>query len=598
MYTTASMIFKALVDAGITHAFVNWGNDHPAFLEDLERERVENGETPVEIITCPHEMVALSAAQGYAQVTGKPAAVIVHVDVGTQGLGGAVHNVDRGHTPVLIFAGHAPHSSDRRLKGTKNEWPMWHQDVPDQPSIVRQYMRYTAQIQSGKNARQMVMRGLQIATSQPKGPVYLWARREVTEEDVDPSIFDEELDVSKWPSVQGGGLPNSAVKTIVDALLVAQFPLIITANAGRNPKTVPLLSQLSTLLAIGVYTSCPMSMCIPWTHENYIGTAFGGKNDLLDRADLLIILELDVPWVEAAGNKPCDAARVFVIDSDPLKMNWGWQHVDAELLCKADPETALTQLVAALDVPDVKAATDLVASRQARLKELRSAWVASQEEAEAVKSLSPDSESPTVPYVVATLRSAVAAQTASKGEKVLWVNEAISNYPLVWTYLRPEQPGSVLASGGTSLGYGLGASIGAYFGGLVAKKDYELIAYVVGDGTFLFGIPASAFWIARRYNTPFLTVILNNGGWKSPKLSMMGVYPDGLGSVASGNQLTIGLGPDSPDFSQVAVAAGGAWGKRVTKADEVQGVLEEAIRVVLQEKRCAVVDVVLDSINS
>lgn len=84
MYTTASLIFKALADAGITHAFVNWGNDHPAFLEELERERVESGKTFVEIVTCPHEMVALSAAQGYAQVTGKPAAVIVHVDVGTQ----------------------------------------------------------------------------------------------------------------------------------------------------------------------------------------------------------------------------------------------------------------------------------------------------------------------------------------------------------------------------------------------------------------------------------------------------------------------------------------------------------------------------------
>ena len=84
MYTTASLIFKTLADAGVTHAFVNWGNDHPAFLEELERERVENGKTVVEIITCPHEMVALSAAQGYAQVTGEPAAVIVHVDVGTQ----------------------------------------------------------------------------------------------------------------------------------------------------------------------------------------------------------------------------------------------------------------------------------------------------------------------------------------------------------------------------------------------------------------------------------------------------------------------------------------------------------------------------------
>ena len=283
-------------------------------------------------------------------------------------------------------------------------------------------------------------------------------------------------------------------------------------------------------------------MCIPWTHENYIGTAFGGKNDLLDHADLLLILELDVPWVEAAGNRPRDGARVFVIDSDPLKMNWGWQRVDAEMLCKADPETALAQLIAALDVPEVQAKaraaaaanSGLVASRQARLKELRAKWVAEQEEAEAVKSFSPDSDlgPPTVPYVLSTLRTAVAAQTASGGEKVLWVNESISNYPLVWTYLRPEQPGSVIASGGTSLGYGLGASIGAYLGGIVAKKEYDLIAYVVGDGTYLFGIPASAFWIARRYNTvrvvfevccleftrspsqPFLTVILNNGGWK------------------------------------------------------------------------------------
>ncbi|KAM5541140.1 hypothetical protein V8D89_005069 [Ganoderma adspersum] len=598
MYTTASMIFKALADAGITHAFVNWGNDHPAFLEDLERERVENGKTPVEIITCPHEMVALSAAQGYAQVTGKPAAVIVHVDVGTQGLGGAVHNVDRGHTPVLIFAGHAPHSSDRRLKGTKNEWPMWHQDVPDQPSIVRQYMRYTAQIQSGKNARQVVLRALQIATSHPKGPVYLWARRETTEEEVDESIFNEKVEFSKWPSVQGGGLPDSALKTIVDALLTAQFPLIITANAGRNPATVPLLAQLSTLLAIGVYTSCPMAMCIPWTHPYYLGTAFGGKNDLLQHADVLILLELDVAWVEAAGNAPREDARVFVVDTDPLKRNWGWQHVDAELLCSADPETALAQLVAALDAPSVRAAGDLIASRQARMGELRTAWVAAQEEAEAVKSLSPESESPSVPYVVSTLRNVVAAQTASGGERVLWVNESISNYPLVWTHLRPERPGSVIVSGGTSLGYGLGASVGAYLGGLAAKKEYDLVAYVAGDGTFLFGIPASAFWIARRYNTPFLTVILNNGGWKSPKMSMMGVYPNGLGSTATGNQLTVGFGPDSPDFSQVAVAAGGAWGKRVTKADEVQSVLQEAIRVVLQEKRCAVVDVILDSINS
>ena len=85
MYTTASVFFTTLASAGITHAFVNWGSDHSAFLEDLQRQRAENGgKTLLEIVTCPSEYVALSAAHGYAQVTGKPAAVIVHVDVGTQ----------------------------------------------------------------------------------------------------------------------------------------------------------------------------------------------------------------------------------------------------------------------------------------------------------------------------------------------------------------------------------------------------------------------------------------------------------------------------------------------------------------------------------
>lgn len=85
-YTGSSVFLRTLARAGITHAFVNWGSDHPALLEDLARQRVESEdeETQPKIVTCPNEMVALSAAQGFAQVTGKPAAVIIHVDVGTQ----------------------------------------------------------------------------------------------------------------------------------------------------------------------------------------------------------------------------------------------------------------------------------------------------------------------------------------------------------------------------------------------------------------------------------------------------------------------------------------------------------------------------------
>jgi hypothetical protein len=153
MYTTASVFLKTLADAGITHAFVNWGSDHPGFLEDLERQRAlsrargdpGDGRTAPVIITCPNEFVALCAAQGFAQVTGRPAALLLHVDVGTQvsiiselnweccctfqAMGGAVHNVDRCRTPVVIYAGAAPYTSHGETKGSRNEFIMTYQGL-------------------------------------------------------------------------------------------------------------------------------------------------------------------------------------------------------------------------------------------------------------------------------------------------------------------------------------------------------------------------------------------------------------------------------------------------------------------------------------
>ena len=51
-----------------------------------------------------------------------------------------------------------------------------------------------------------------------------------------------------------------------------------------------------------------------------------------------------------------------------------------------------------------------------------------------------------------------------------------------------------------------------------------------------------------------------------------------------------------PDYAQIAAAAGGAWGRRVSEPGEVRSTFEEAIRVVLEEKRCAVVDCIVGHI--
>lgn len=288
---------------------------------------------------------------------------------------------------------------------------------------------------------------------------------------------------------------------IAAALLDARFPLIITANSGRNPRTVAPLSSLSKLLSIAIFTSCPSAVCVPYSHPYFLGSSADGKNVLLAEADVVIILDTDIPWIQVMGSKTRQDARVFVIDVDPLKQTLGWSHVDAELLCKADAEVALEQLIEAVQRAEKQNMLPcaIIDERGRRLETLHSTWMSSLDADEAA--FTSDGKTPSVPYVLAALRKAVQTQTPSQGQKVLWLNEGISNASLIWNHLKPENPGSMLMSGGTSLGWALGAAIGAHMGGKVMNKGYELIAAVVGDGDFLFGAPSTSYWMASRYNT-------------------------------------------------------------------------------------------------
>ena len=64
------------------------------------------------------------------------------------------------------------------------------------------------------------------------------------------------------------------------------------------------------------------------------------------------------------------------------------------------------------------------------------------------------------------------------------LTEAITNYPVVCEHLLPSRPGSLLASGGSSLGWSGGAAVGAK----LAAPDRTMVS-LVGDGSYLFGVP-------------------------------------------------------------------------------------------------------------
>ena len=169
-YTVSQAVLEAMRDAGVRYLFANLGSDHTGIVEAYAQARSDGGADALpELVLCPHEFVALSAAQGYAQVSGEAQAVLVHVDCGTQNLGGAVHNVSRGRVPVLILAGLSPVTAEGELPGGRNEFIHWLQDTADQAGIVRGYVKYAHEIRTGRNAQQLVHRALQIARSEPAG---------------------------------------------------------------------------------------------------------------------------------------------------------------------------------------------------------------------------------------------------------------------------------------------------------------------------------------------------------------------------------------------------------------------------------------------
>jgi acetolactate synthase-1/2/3 large subunit len=566
MYSTSSAFLDALVEAGVSFIFANLGSDHPALVEAIAEAR-SSGRAMPEVITCPNEMVGMSAAHGFWQMSGVAQAVLVHVECGTQALAGAVHNAAKGRAAMLIFAGASPYTQNGELPGSRNEFIQWIQDVHDQRGLVRGYMRYDTEIRTGRNVKDLVHRALQFANSDPRGPVYLMGAREVMEEAVSPAAND----APAWRPVEPIGLSPAAVARIGGALSQAQRPLLVTSFAGRNPAAVAPLVALCRGLGIGVLESVPNAMNFPHSDPLYQGNQWNQpvQNPILAAADVILVLDSDVPWIPTVSH-PSDAARIFHIDVDPLKQQMPLWHVKTEGSYRADAETALRQLLDWLASHPADPVT--VASRTAHYAARHAARAASL----AALEVTPPDGTLTAEFVVARMRALI-------DSTMIVLNESISHYHTVFNHLALDRPGTMHTSGGGSLGWNGGAAIGAK----LARPESTVVVFT-GDGSFMFSVPSSVHWMARRYETPFVQIIFNNRGWKSPKLSALAVHPSGFASRA--NQLDTSFEP-VPDYVGIAAASGGAWGRQLRDHTEVDAALAEALRVVREEKRCAVLDI-------
>ncbi|KAF2650782.1 thiamine diphosphate-binding protein [Lophiostoma macrostomum CBS 122681] len=566
VYTASFAFFEAIWEAGVTHCFVNLGSDHPSIIEAIVKGQNEKrGQFP-KIVTCPNEMVALSMADGYARLTGKPQCVIVHVDVGTQGLGAAVHNASCGRAPVLIFAGLSPFTIEGEMRGSRTEYIHWIQDVPDQKQIVAQYCRYTGEIKSGKNVKQLVNRAISFATSDPQGPVYLCGAREPMEEDLEPYHLEQEY----WHPVEPAALPSSGVKTISEALVNAQEPLVIAGYTGRNHAAVGALVQLADhVKGLRVLDTGGSDMCFPANHPAWLGLRYGVEPSITS-ADVILVIDCDVPWINTQCH-PKEGAKVFHIDVDPLKQQMPVYYIKALQRYRADSFTSLSQLNDYISSTlKEKISSNLFSERWSALQESHKKKL----EVIASEAKVDDKGHFGTPYLAQQLKTLCPNDT-------IWAIEAVTQTAFVADQLQATLPGSWINCGGGGLGWSGGGALGIKLATATEGKN-QFVCQIVGDGTYLFSVPGSVYWISKRYNIPILTIVLNNKGWNAPRKSMLLVHPNGEGSKVSNEELNISFAP-TPDYSGIAKAAAGGeiWAAHASTADELGKLLPEAIKSVL-----------------
>lgn len=537
-------IVAAMALGGVEYLFFSSGSEIMFFQEAIAKARAAGHKAP-RLITMTHEYASLNAALGYAAVTGRPAATAAHVDVGTQHYGCALHTAWWSGLPVLIMAGAPPVAYPGTMRGGRDGAHFWLQQTLDQNAIARAYTKWDHRLEIQDNPGLIVSRALQVAQSEPSGPVYLSLPREVAMAACSGAAF---------PTAHQLGIPKSSgpdqdgIGELARRLVAAQNPYIVVSRSGRNPATVPALVDLCELLAIPVVEGGNRTyQCFPFNHELYQGTA-----SVVD-ADVVVVIDADVPWLP--NQQPGLDAFTAVIGSDSITTKIPSFEFCANLRLNSDALNAIRALVAA--VTRLTLPQEMVRKRrehwrnQSRLRRKRI-----EDEVLALANRTP----------IAPAWLAYQICEAAD-DNCIMIDDTLSHNP-VSQYLKTARPGHYFRNPGSGGGWAAGAALGAKLG----KPECDVIA-VSGDGFYMYSAPSAALWAARQYNAPFMIVIFQNRSYSTGTRATANYYPDG-DAVRSG--LEGGYFDPPIDFAKEAEAAG-AYGENVREPQQVAAALQRGL---------------------
>jgi thiamine pyrophosphate-dependent acetolactate synthase large subunit-like protein len=503
------------------------------------------GNSSPQMLLCLHEEAAIAIAQGYAKVTGKAMAAVVHSNVGLMHATMAIFNAWCDRMPMVILGATGPVDAVKR-----RPWIDWIHTSRDQGALVRGYTKWDDQPASPVAAREAVLRANWIANTAPCGPTYVNLDAEIQEMKL-PDVVAP-IDAKRYMPPMESAAPAAVIAKAAELLRNAKTPVILSGRATRSVEGWKARVALAERLGARVVTDQKVAASFPTDHPLHAGAPGGTvlapeAQDAIRNAD--VILSLD--WLDVAGcfkNVGKVPPKVVQVSVDHRLHN-GWS-MDYQGLPPIDvfvdctPDAAVPALLEALG----KGAPGPVAADKKEFP------------------VPPTGGKLLVDHLSASLRDAVGDRPTSLTHVSLSWNGASWHFKHPLDYLGSD--------GGGGVGGGPGISVGA---ALALKGSGRLPIAVCGDGDFMMGV--TAVWTAAHYKIPLLIVVANNRSFFNDELHQERVARMRNRPVEN---RWIGQRISEPDIDIAGIArAQGAVGfGPVTQASELADVFAKAIAAV------------------
>jgi acetolactate synthase-1/2/3 large subunit len=561
--SVAEALLVRLKAKGVDHIFANGGTDFGPLIEGLSRG-VACGMDMPQAVVVPHETAAVAMAHGHYLITRRPQAVMVHVNVGLANAVMGLLNAAADDVPIFMFSGRTPVTELGR-PGSRDVPIHWGQEMRDQHAMVRECVKWDYELRYPEQVDALVDRALAIAMAQPRGPVYLSLPREVLAE--------------PWRATGNGSRtaitipspPHPDPEIIARAaglLAAAKRPLIVAQRGGGMGEAFEPLAGFARRHAIPMVEFWPTRNALGADHPMHAGYQPGAW---LADADAVVVLDAPVPWIPKHHALP-DDCPVIHIGPDPLLARTPVRGFATDIAITATVDAAIAALDAAM--APIAAGNEVELAARRRHIEERNRDRRKQDLASAHSG----NGSPMSPQWV----SHCLAQSIGPDAVVF---SELGCDPAAMCFTRP---GTYFAH---ALSAGLGWAMPAALGAQLAERQ-RLVVACVGDGSYMFANPVACHQVAEAMALPILTVVFNNSVWNAVRRATLALYPDGHSSRANLMPIT-SLAP-TPDFVAVARASR-AWAERVEHGDALPDAIERAITVIREERRQALLEVVVSA---